>query len=42
MTEYNENEENTYETGGRKPRRNSGDEDDEETTGGRQVRCENQ
>ena len=43
MTEYNESEENTYETGGRKPRRNSGDEDDDETAGGRQqVRCENQ
>ena len=30
LSDYNESEENTYETGGKRPRKNSGDEDEDD------------
>ena len=40
LSDYNESEENTYETGGKRPRKSSGDKDDDRRQGG--VRCDNQ
>lgn len=42
MTEFKQEDENPYATGGKKKRRDENDDDQDGFQGGRQVRCENQ
>ena len=42
LSDYNESEENTYETGGKRPRKSSGDEDEDDDRRQGGVRCDNQ
>ena len=42
LSDYNESEENTYETGRKRPRKSSGDEDEDDDRRQGGVRCDNQ